>query len=159
MLFHHLPFCDQLLIWAARKWVAAPEVDGNLHQTLQTAFRLAKAPRAYIAFDGFLTVLFASTTRTIDFRSHRSPEISADENRFLAAVAAMQVPGDGKTAERLVAHWMPPAGRRLGLEQCELLARDLALANHHLRPREVEVLGPPASGLKHPMPGPTTSAN
>ena len=149
MLFNHLPFCEQLLIWAARKWSEKPEDESNLHKTLQTAFRLAKAPEAYVALDGFLTVLFATTMQTIDFRSHKSQEVSADEYRFLAVVAALQASDNRKAAETLVAAWMPPAAQRIGLEQCELLSRDLALANHRLSPREGGVLAMSTSNFKH----------
>lgn len=151
MLFNHLPFCEQLLIWAARKWAEMPENDSSLHKTLQTAFRLAKVPEAYVALDGFLTILFATTTQTIDFCPHKSQEISADEYRFLAVVAALQVSGNRNVAETLVAAWMPLAAQRIGLEQCELLSRNLALANHRLSQREVGALNMSTNSFKRPL--------
>jgi len=157
MLFNRLPFCEQLLIWAVRKWVEKPEDDSNLHKTLQTAFRLAKAPDAYVALDGFLTVLFASTTQTIDFRHHRSQEISADEYRLLVLVATLQGSGNRKGAEALVAAWMPQTAQRISLEQCELLSRSLARANHRLCPREVGGLDMSASSFKHQPSNTTTN--
>ena len=157
MLFNHLPFCEQLLIWAARKWAETPVDNSNLHETLRTAFRLAKAPDAYVALDGFLTVLFATTKQTIDFRPHKSKKISADECRFLAVVGALQVPSNGKAAETLLATWMPPAAQRIGLEQCELLSRQLALANHRLNLREVGDLNISTSSIKRQSSDTTTN--
>lgn len=157
MLFNRLPFCEQLLLWAVRKWVETPQDDNNLHKTLQTAFRLAKAPDAYVALDGFLTVLFTSTTQTIDFRPHRSQEISADEYRFLALIATLQGSGNGKGAGALMATWMPQAAQRIGLEQCELLSRELARANHRLCPREVGVLDMSANSFKRQPSNTTTN--
>jgi len=158
MLFNQLSFCEQLLIWAARKWVETTENEGNLHSTLQTAFRLAKVPDAYMALDGFLTTLFATTTQTIDFRPHRSQEISTDEYRFLDLVAALQVPGNRKSAVKLAATWMPPAAQRIGLEQCEVLSRDLALANHRLNQREISALDMSTNSFKVQLRNPTTNA-
>ena len=98
-------------------------------------------------------------------QAHRCPGckgafciLCTDEYRFLDLVAALQVPGNRKSAVKLAATWMPPAAQRIGLEQCEVLSRDLALANHRLNQREISALDMSTNSFKVQLRNPTTNA-
>jgi len=135
--FCHLSFCEQLLIWAVRIWAEADQTNGDARTTLQTAFRLAKAPAAYDSLDGLLSVLAVSMTRPIEIHGVHAADISRDEAHLLTIVAALQHGATGKgEAVVLLGRWMAPTGRRTGLEHCTRLARALAAAGHAVQRRD-----------------------
>ncbi len=132
--FELLPFGEQLLLWAIRLWVRAVKERTSISETLQRGFRLAGAPDAFWGLDDLMTIIGATAKTSIDIRCIRCPEISIDEHRLLAIVAAQQ--RDGRDVERHLATWLPPSVLRYALGPVEVLAGALKSGNLQVRPRD-----------------------
>jgi len=136
LLFPKLPFNEQLLIWSARKWVQSRGQGTGLHETLRTAFQLARAPEAHIALDAFLTILFATNMRAIEMYPPEAVTVTSAELRLSALVATLQVDEDEDRAFALLGHWLPAAAQRHGILHCNILAQELLAAGHQFSRHE-----------------------
>lgn len=133
--FHRLPFSEQFLIWAIRKWVQNGGDGFQFHGILRDACRLARVPKASVLIDGFLTVLSVSAERAIIVHAPDGRMLSSDENRMLAIIGFLQSDGGRREVELLLSSWMPSSGVRIALQQCTDLAKELGDAGHFIRPR------------------------
>ena len=152
VLLPKLPFSGQLLIWSTRKWVQAAGQGSSLHETLRTAFRLARAPDAHVALDSFLSILFSANKRTVEFYNPKAVNVAPDEFRLLKLVAILQLGAHEDAAFALLDRWLPPAAQRHGMLCCNSLSQELLAGGHHFLPEEhLETPTPPTiSGGEQP---------
>ena len=100
VLFPKLPFNEQILIWSARKWFQFNGQGNSLFNTLRDAFRLARAPNAYLSLDAFLTILSSSSFETMEFNPPEAVNVTNDELCFSSLIATLQLDEDeGDAAE------------------------------------------------------------
>ena len=130
VLFPKLPFNEQILIWSARKWLQFNGHGNSLFDTLRDAFRLARAPNAYLSLDAFLTILFSSSVETIEFNPPEAVNVTNDELRFSSLITTLQLDDNEDEAFLLLSNWLPPAAQRHGLMHCNTLAQELLVAGH-----------------------------
>ena len=130
ILFPKLPFAEQILIWSARKWLQSSGRGSSLFETLRVAFRLARAPNAYLSLDAFLTILCTSSERAIEFNCPEAVNVTRDEMLFSSLVSSLQLDENEDEALDLISHWLPPAAQRCGLVHCNALAQELRVGGH-----------------------------
>ena len=136
ILFPKLPFSEQILIWSARKWAQDDGRGSSLFETLRVAFRLARAPNAYLSLDAFMTLLYSSSIEVIDFNPPESVNVTIDEIRLSTLITTLQLDEDEEEAFLLLGHWLPPTAQRYGLVHCNNLAQELLVAGHFFSRRE-----------------------
>ena len=130
ILFPKLPFAEQILIWSARKWLQSNGRGGSLFETLRVAFRLARAPNAYLSLDAFLTILCSSGERSLKFNCPEAVNVTSDEMLFSSLITSLQLDENEDEALDLISHWLPPAAQRCGLVHCNALAQELRVGGH-----------------------------
>jgi hypothetical protein len=130
-----LTFGEQILLWASRYWVQALMQGTSAHETLQTGFKLAGAPAAHPALDGLMTVIATSAKVQIDIRCQKCSEVSFDEHRLMAAVAAWQRGASAEMADRILEVWMPAPALRAARGPAAHLAAALGNAGLIIRSR------------------------
>ena len=130
ILFPKLPFAEQILIWSARKWLQSNGRGSSLFETLRVAFRLARAPKAYLSLDAFLTILCSSSERAIEFNCPEAVNVTRDEMLFSSLITSLQLDENEDEAFDLISHWLPPAAQRCGLVHCNALAQELRVGGH-----------------------------
>ena len=130
ILFPKLPFSEQILIWSARKWLQSNGRGNSLFETLRVAFRLARAPNAYLSLDAFLTILFSSSEKTVEFYCPEAVNVTSDEMLFSSLITSLQLDENEDEAFDLINHWLPPAAQRCGLVHCNALAQELRVGGH-----------------------------
>ena len=130
ILFPKLPFAEQILIWSARKWLQSNGRGSSLFETLRIAFRLARAPDAYLSLDAFLTILCSSSERSIKFNCPEAVNVTRDEMLFSSLISSLQLDENEDEALDLISHWLPPAAQRCGLVHCNALAQGLSVGGH-----------------------------
>lgn len=130
ILFPKLPFAEQILIWPARKWLQSNGRGSSLFETLRVAFRLARAPNAYLSLDAFLTILCSSSEQGIEFNCPEAVNVTSDEMLFSSLITSLQLDENEDEAFNLISDWLPPAAQRCGLVHCNALAQELRVGGH-----------------------------
>jgi len=133
--FADLPFGEKLLLWAIRLWATDAREATNEQKTLRRGFNLAGVPDAYLALDGYLSLIAATATVQIDVRCSKCTEISNDEHLLLGVIAAWQQ-GHGKDhGTALLGTWLPQAAIRISQDPASKLASVLKRSGLFIRPR------------------------
>jgi len=130
ILFPKLPFAEQILIWSARKWLQSNGRGSSLFETLRVAFRLARAPSAYLSLDAFLTILCSSGEQGVEFNCPEAVYVTGDEMLFTSLITALQLDENEDEAFNLIGRWLPPTAQRCGLVHCNALAQELRVGGH-----------------------------
>ena len=130
ILFPKLPFAEQILIWSARKWLQSNGRGSSLFETLRVAFRLARAPNAYLSLDAFLTILCSASERATEFNCPEAVNVTSDEMLFSFLITSLQLDENEDEALDLISHWLPPTAQRWGLVHCNALAQELRVGGH-----------------------------
>ena len=130
ILFPKLPFAEQILIWSARKWLQSNGRGSSLFETLRVAFRLARAPNAYLSLDAFLTILCSASERATEFNCPEAVNVTSDEMLFSSLITSLQLDENEDEAFNLIGQWLPPAAQRCGLVHCNALAQELRVGGH-----------------------------
>ena len=133
--FATLLFGEQLILWGVRMWVRAFTQDANIQSVLRNGFKLANAADAHPALDAMMTIFSSAGYGTMDIRCPQCTEISPDEHRILAALAAWQREPESRDGEAYLRCWLPTAGLRLVREPMQHLAITLAGVGLMIRPR------------------------
>ena len=103
ILFPKLPFAEQILIWSARKWLQSNGRGSSLFETLRVAFRLARAPNAYLSLDAFLTILCSASERATEFNCPEAVNVTSDEMLFSSLITSLQLDENEDEAFNLIA--------------------------------------------------------
>lgn len=131
--FEVLPFSEQFILWAVRKWVWAHRRGLNTVDVLREPFDQIGAPRTHYALDGFMSILSLCPETNINIQCTCRGTVSEDENHLLNIISVLQSKEGRDDAESLLRAWLPPAAMRWAMDQCQLLANDLAEAGHRVR--------------------------
>ena len=99
-------------------------------ETLRVAFRLARAPNAYLSLDAFLTILCSASERAIEFNCPEAVNVTSDEMLFSSLITSLQLDENEDEAFNLIGQWLPPAAQRCGLVHCNALAQELRVGGH-----------------------------
>lgn len=145
--FEALPFSEQFILWAVRKWVWANRRGLNTTELLREPFDRIGAPQARYTLDGFMTILSLCPEANIDIQCTCRGMVNEDENHLLNIISALQAKAGDNTAKSLLGAWLPPAAMRWAMDQCQLLANDLADAGHRVRASIVGRLALPHAAL------------
>ena len=133
--FHLLPFSEQFLVWSARMWVEGlKNGEENTLKWTEAFVRAGVADAAHV-FDRLMWVLAAGASSTIDVRCVSCAQVSPDEQRLLAVLAARQGFSGGDDPDELMSDILTPTGLRFFKEHAGALAQALAEAGMYLRPR------------------------
>jgi len=120
--FDSLKFRDQLVLWAAREWIAASSEGPTMPTLVQEAFDVAGVPEATALLHATLTIISTGARRTILFSPAGSPMVCAEEARFLTLLMLARTDGCDAYATQLLLQWVPvPVALR-----ARTVVRDLA---------------------------------
>lgn len=111
----------QFTLWCLRARVECQRGGEDPTQRLGRAFRIARLPGWEEPFERLFQWVNRCAHRTVHVGCLRCHEVTAEEGRLLAALAAFQT-GDVATGERRLAELLPAAPAR----SCGLTARQLA---------------------------------
>jgi hypothetical protein len=126
-----LTYGEQLMLWAARRWLANPGDWTRVGEEFALALGCARARAALAALEAILRTLHGGARRTIFLHRRDCCRVSADEHALLSVVAALQ--GGRVTRARALLEWLlPPAAVRAILPEATCLSEALAAAGHVL---------------------------
>lgn len=128
--FETLKFCDQLLLWAARMWIAASTTRPTMPSRVGEAFGLAGVSKALASLHELLTMIRVANGHSIGFQPVCCPLVAPAEARFLTILTAARVESCEEYALELLLEWVPPAAARIALSSVHELARDTAMLGH-----------------------------
>ncbi len=132
--FEALPFGEQFFLWSVRKWVWAHNKGFNTVDILREPFERIGATDSHYAFDGFMTILSLISDEDINIQCTCRSSVNEDENNILNIVAALQADDQSEDAVNLLCAWLPQAASRWAVDQCQLVADDLAKVGLQMRP-------------------------
>ena len=113
--FEALPIGEQLTVWATRMWARAHHDSPALHRNLHDAFRIARIPEGYLAFDRIMTVLCTASQEGIAIGCTCCTGVTDDEQVLLGIVAEFQS-GTAARAHMVLEDWLPAAAARIAAE-------------------------------------------
>ncbi len=100
---------EQLSLWAIRAWVARRQLGLGPCPGFYRAFRCAGAPAAAGHMVAFLDCLADKAWRAIEINCPRCLETTLDEERLIAALAAIQRDQHGRASDLLSSFLLPHA--------------------------------------------------
>jgi len=117
---------------AGRLWVSEFLRQGDEAAVKRPCWRAGFAAadlddRALTAFDQLFQAFAAGATRQIEFHCPNCPRLSADERRYLEALALLQRDRH-PPAEAILGDWLAPAARRIALNAAQVVALSMAEA-------------------------------
>ena len=117
-----LKFRDQLVVWAARHWIAASSERPTMPSLVQEAFDVAGIPEATPLLHAALTIISTGARKTIHFSPPGCAMVSAEEARFLTLLTLARTDGCHACTSKLLLEWVPePVALR-----AHAVVRDLA---------------------------------
>lgn len=105
--FDSLKFRDQLVLWAARHWIAASSTRPTMPPLVTEAFKVAGIPEATDYLHEALTIVSTRARRTILFCPVDCQTVSNEEARFLTLLTLVRQGGCEECAMKLLLRWVP----------------------------------------------------
>ena len=118
---------EGFVVTVLRLWAAPYKQPDVQHPDWREGFAAAGADEAQQPFDTLFRIVVASSTRALDVRCLRCPNIGEDEVAFLTMVRMLQRHRWAEV-ETLLADWLPDETTRPALAQATLFATAIAAA-------------------------------
>lgn len=133
-VFLELSFGEQMLLWGIRIWVRSYKNDLDTQNLLHLAYSHAGVPRAHVALDTMMEIITTNGFGVMDVGCPNCLNISADEMRLMAAIAALQH-GSQHDGDIYLKFWVKPAALRIMRPVARMLAEELKDGGLLIRPR------------------------
>jgi hypothetical protein len=101
-----LTYGEQLVLWAARRWLADRRGWVRVGEEFALALGCARARKALDALEEILLTLHGGARRTVYLHRLDCCKVSADEHAVLSALAALQ--GGRETRAHALLEWLLP---------------------------------------------------
>ena len=134
-VFLELSFGEQMLLWGIRIWVTSYKNDLDTQNLLNLAYSHAGVPRAHVALDTMMEIITTNGYGVMDIRCPSCINISADEMRLIAAIAAWQNGSSPNDGDIFLEFWVKPAALRIMRPIARMLAKELKDGGLLIRPR------------------------
>jgi hypothetical protein len=126
-----LTYGEQLVLWAARRWLADPGDWTRVGEEFALALGCARARVALTALETILRTLHGGARRKIFLHRLDCCRVSADEHALLSALASLQ--GGRVTRARALLEWLlPRCAVPAAVAEAAALSEALAAAGHVL---------------------------
>jgi hypothetical protein len=129
-----LTYGEQLVLWAARRWLANRSGWDRVGEEFALALGCGRARVALAVLETLLGALHGGARRTVYLHRLDCARVSGDEQALLATIAALQA-GDTRRAAALLDCLLPPSALRAALGGAEALADALTDAGRVLPSR------------------------
>lgn len=136
-----LTFPEQLVVWALRTWVEAPERAPCIHREFIRACGAAAGSTAFAMLRALLTVLTRAPLRPLHCHRLACASVAPDERAILGLIAAGQR-CDARHLAHAAAGLVAPGMQRAALEAAVLLAAALEQGERRLPLRQADTPAP-----------------
>jgi hypothetical protein len=144
-----LGYGEQLVLWAARRWLADPASWTRVGEEFALALGCARARQALDALEDILLTLHRGARRTVFLHRLDCCRVSGDEHALLSALAALQAGCPGR-AEALL-RWLLPSCAVPGAAAAACRLAEALAAAGHLIPTRSAASATPVRGREQRM--------
>ena len=134
-----LIYPEQLVIWAARRWLGGKRGWERVQEEFALSLGCARARLALHGLESLLRLIENGARRTVFLHRLDCARVSADEEALLTLLGAIQARRFGQ-ALALLDHLLPASEAAEARSHAELLAGALAESGRVLRPRASDVV-------------------